>query len=395
MFISTNNSQIMKIAILTQPLHKNYGGILQAYALQTFLEKYGHEVVVVNRDYNNDLTIRILLRRLGSVVKSFVRLVLMGKKEYVIMNPLSPFYHSKWSGYNVLPFVNRYIKQSMEIRSSRKLKKYFASNKFDCYIVGSDQIWRPCYSPSITDYFLKEIPEGCLSKRIAYAASFGTEQWEFSREETYECAELLKLFDAVSVREKSGVKLCRDFFNINAVHLLDPTMLLDEKYYTGLFSCVPAYKNKYNLFCYILDESAEARNIIRYMENDGYTSTCVSLCVRSSNDNPRPYQLQVEEWLQGIYNADFVITDSFHACVFAILFKKPFLVIGNKLRGNARFDSLLEMFKLENRMVTSKDEFIKVKASLLTKDDIFSAQDLLVKYRMDSISFFKQMDIIQ
>lgn len=384
----------MRIAILTQPLHRNYGGILQAYALQTFLQKYGHSVVIINRDSDHKLTLKLLIRRVGSVIKSCICLALLRKKEYVVMNPLSPFYHSRWSGYSVLPFVKHYINISGEIRSSSRLRKYFARNEFDIFIVGSDQVWRPCYSPNITDFFLKGVPNDSISKRIAYAASFGTDQWEFSIEETGECAQLIKLFDAVSVREKSGVKLCRDYFNVEAVHLLDPTMLLDDKDYIDLFRDSLPSKLRGGLFCYMLDESEEARNIIKSMENEGFIPNIVSVGVKSTSENPRPYQLSVEKWLQGIYESQFVITDSFHACVFSILFKKPFIVLGNRSRGNTRFESLLEMFNLECRMVKSYDEFVKLKTKIMKNEDLCYAYDLLLNYRKDSIYFFQQLNII-
>ena len=101
----------MKIAILTQPLHTNYGGILQAYALQTFLEDQGHEVIVVNRDYNFKMSPKLFLRRLGSVAKCIIRSVIFNQKEYCVMNPFSPYYHTKWTGYNVLPFVKKHINE--------------------------------------------------------------------------------------------------------------------------------------------------------------------------------------------------------------------------------------------------------------------------------------------
>lgn len=67
-------------------------------------------------------------------------------------------------------------------------------------------------------------------------------------------------------------------------------------------------------------------------------------------------QQPVERWLRGFYDAEFVFTDSFHACVFAIIFRKQFVVYGNKERGMARFDSLLGMFGLEDRLVSSVAE---------------------------------------
>lgn len=381
----------MKIAILTQPLHTNYGGILQAYALQTFLENHGHEVIVVNRDYNFKMSPKLFLRRLGSVAKCIIRSVIFNQKEYCVMNPFSPYYHTKWTGYNVLPFVKKHINQTAEIRSTESLRNYFKQNKFDCYIVGSDQVWRPCYSPCITDFFLKEVPCDVDAFKLAYAASFGSDKWEFSTEETIECATLAKMFDAVSVREKSGVDLCKKYLHVEAKHLLDPTMLLEKEDYINLFQDAKVPKSKGNLFCYVLDNNLEADKIIYSLKEDGYIPNFISLSVNSTKENTRPYQLSVEEWLRGIYDSELVVTDSFHGCVFSILFSKPFIVVGNKYRGNARFESLLDMFGLQNRMVESYERFLKKKDSVIDDSDIRIVKKTLGEARTDSAMYLSHV----
>ena len=68
-------------------------------------------------------------------------------------------------------------------------------------------------------------------------------------------------------------------------------------------------------------------------------------------------QPPVEQWLRGFYDAEFVVTDSFHACVFSILFHKPFIVVGNARRGMSRFKSLLSIFALGDRLVMDVTQF--------------------------------------
>lgn len=383
----------MKIAILTQPLHTNYGGILQAYALQTFLENRGHEVIVVNRDYNFKLSPKLLLRRLGSVAKCIIRSVLLNQKEYCVMNPFSPYYHTKWTGYNVLPFVKKYIKQSKEIRSSQALRKYFKKYKFDCYIVGSDQVWRPCYSPCITDFFLKELAEGNKSIKVAYAASFGTDKWEFSCLETNECSALAKLFDAVSVREESSIKLCREYLGVPSQHLLDPTMLIDKNQYICLIEEDNIPKSEGNLFCYILDANDELNRVVASLIKDGYKPNYASLNIESTKSNPRPYQMSVQKWLRGFYDADLIVTDSFHACVFAIIFEKPFIVWDNVGRGSARFESLLKQFDNHERLVHSYDDFIEKRNNLLSALDTARVQELLYYWKEKTKVFFESIKL--
>ena len=261
-------------------------------------------------------------------------------------------------------------------------------NKFDCFIVGSDQVWRPCYSPCITDFFLKEVSAEANAVKIAYAASFGTNQWEFTADQTKECAELAKKFDAISVREDSGVILCEEYLGIDAEHLLDPTMLLKQEDYIRLFTHAGVSESKGNLFCYVLDDNLEADCIIESLKKDGYIPNSAAISVTPSEELVRPYQISVEEWLRGIYDADLVVTDSFHACVFSILFNKPFVALGNRNRGNARFHSLLRMFGLLGRLVITHKEFSKKKAALLDNTDMEHLDSILLQYRQKSIEFF-------
>lgn len=381
----------MKIAILTQPLRTNYGGILQAYALQTVLRRMGHEVVVINREYNQHLTFLQFLARCASVLKTLILKLFFNRKDLVVKSPLSPFYTASWRGYDILPFVGKRINQSSRITSSESLKRHLRVNEYDCYIVGSDQVWRPCYSPCITDYFLKEVPSDTNALKIAYAASFGTDQWEFSDEETLECSRLAKSFDFISVREKSGVTLCEGFLGVDAHHVLDPTMLLSAQDYIRLIDEAQLPKSTSNLFCYILDSNPESEKIVQSLEREGYRATHAKLSTNPTRNNPRPCQMSVEEWLRGIYEAELVVTDSFHACVFSIIFKKPFVALGNPLRGNTRFDSLLQMFGLQNRLVLNYESFVENQTQLKTSSDLSGLDSVFRHLRQQSFKLLTDL----
>ena len=115
------------------------------------------------------------------------------------------------------------------------MKAYTSQYRFDAYVVGSDQVWRPTYNlgDKLFDMYLA-FADGQQVKRLSYAASFGVDKWEYSDDQTRICSELAKQFDAISVREKSGVKLCADNLGVDAIHVLDPTMLLDPSDYNKL-----------------------------------------------------------------------------------------------------------------------------------------------------------------
>src|SRR5690606_21475359 len=118
-------------------------------------------------------------------------------------------------------------------------------------------VWRPKYTPDITEYFLKFSTSGM--KKIAYAASFGTDKWEFTPEETLECRKLLMEFDHVSVRESSAVKLCEDYFSRSVFHVVDPTLLLPVGTYLELIGEDPANDDPADstapIVIYMLDQS--------------------------------------------------------------------------------------------------------------------------------------------
>lgn len=383
----------MKIAILTQPLRTNYGGILQAYAFQTILQRRGHNVVVINREWADYPSLKLFVLRLLSIAKCVINRYIYGKKEYIIMSPCSPFYHVKWNGYNVMPFVKQYINQSRMLRNSKELRKYLYKENFDAIIVGSDQVWRPAYTSSITDYFLKEVPKNSDTLKISYAASFGTDNWEFSEVETIICKELLKEFDAVSVRESSGVQLCNKYFDVNAIHVLDPTMLLKEDDYIALMNKSIDYIHEGDMFCYILDQSPEIDKIIESLKTEGYSPYFANCDAEPTEDDLYPYQVSVEQWIRGFYDAKIILTDSFHACVFSILFKKPFIVVGNKCRGMSRFNSLLSMFDLSNRLVFSYDDFEQRKVELLTALNYANIEEIMSHWKKKSMLFLSDSGI--
>ena len=136
---------------------------------------------------------------------------------------------------------------------------------YDAYVVGSDQCWRPRYNAFLSSMFL-DFVKGEKTKRIAYAASFGTDQWEFTQEMTSICVPLAQKFDFVSVREDSGLKLCKEHLGVNAVHVLDPTLLLTKEDYTHLIKAENEPQSKGTLFNYILDPDAAKSAFINNKE---------------------------------------------------------------------------------------------------------------------------------
>jgi exopolysaccharide biosynthesis predicted pyruvyltransferase EpsI len=344
-----------KIAILTQPLKTNYGGLLQAFALQFVLKKRGHNVLTIDIQ-TSDIPLRV---KFFSIAKRLVLNIFCSKGELIRV----------WPNTNeqkqIAQHTNRFIKENIQttdkifsLENDAQTKKY----SFDTYIVGSDQVWRPEYSACVTNYFLDFISNPMDNvKRIAYAASFGVDNWEFSIELTNQCATLIKNFDAISVREDSAVKLCEEYLGVDAIHVLDPTMLLSKEDYISLIEKDNIPKKAETLMTYVLDKSPQNSVIIQYVAKELDLSPFSVMPEKVFSEAGRKNLdacvfPPVTEWLRGFMDADYVITDSFHGTVFSIIFNKPFIAIANPGRGLTRFTSLLKLFDLEERLILSSDE---------------------------------------
>src|SRR5690606_1738827 len=125
--------------------------------------------------------------------------------------------------------------------------------------------WRPKYSPNIINYFLDFLEEKQNVTRISYAASFGTSNWEFNESQTRTCRDLIQKFDAVSVRENSGIELCLNYLHKEAQHVLDPTMLLKIEEYKAITQNENVRNSDGNLKVYILDKSDEKNKLVQYI----------------------------------------------------------------------------------------------------------------------------------
>lgn len=231
----------------------------------------------------------------------------------------------------------RYYKRYTDIREA----------DWDALVVGSDQIWRRNFNQKIENVFFDFAWDWKNVRRIAYAPSFGLDTWGYSDVETKNCAGLVKKFNLVTVREESAVGLCEKHLGVKPMHVLDPTMLLDRKDYEALTSEVKE-KSDGDMLVYLLDPMES--NLVTVKEVSAVLHHKPFYVFSKVNDTSLPLseriQIPVEKWLKGFQDAKFVITDSFHGCIFSIIFNVPFVVLRNEQGGLARIYSLLSMFCL-------------------------------------------------
>lgn len=338
----------MKIAILTQPLHTNYGGNLQNFALQKVITDMGHEPVTIDRHHTVKLRTKLKLGYFKNLLMHFLK----GTPKPLWKSYFSSKKEQAFLRQDITAFIDAYITKTPRLYSDKAVQAIFKENNFEAVIVGSDQCWRPMYSPNIYTYYLDFLKDNKKIKKLAYAASFGTDEWEYTEEQTVRCKKLIQQFDLVTVREKAAVNLVAEKLNKDAEFVLDPTLLLSKEDYMELFAGKNLPDNK-GIYTYILDDSDWKTQVVETAkETLGLPQFSNQHNKHTVNSEKIP---SIESWIKGFADADFVITDSFHGTVFSIIFNKPFISLVNVGRGASRFQSILEKLDLSGRLLTGYD----------------------------------------
>lgn len=325
----------MRIGLLSPHYAYNYGAVLQAFALKTYLRKLGYDAVILNRRPAYHCAIPSMLGRLARRLEELAKRSSFGMFESQYLQP-----------------------QTEPIITDVDWLKFHSFN-LDAVVVGSDQVWRDDYAFNSFGYnlFLDFVANG--TKRISYAPSLGKESWDASADVTETVRKLLNKFDAISVREISSIKILKNKFGVESQLVVDPTMLLSGDEYRKVFN-IPPKTNQY-IAAYILDYNEAFRKRLYKLSQDA-GMTVREISVRSPKSsigvmiNRFRSMAPVTKWVENIANADCVVTNSFHGMMFSIIFRKQFIVVMNKERGAARFRSLLQMFGLEERLVEESED---------------------------------------
>ena len=263
--------------------------------------------------------------------------------KYALFIKLSELGYSPYMvGKRFLNHNINFIKNYTRIRLIKNFSE-IKENDFDILMVSSDQTWNVVIENFYDTAFLKFAEKWKIPKFI-YGTSLGFDKWKFSEKDEQVAKHLLKNFTGISVREKSAVKLIENHLGLKAQFVLEPTFLIDKKYYLNLIKnfksdIIKSNNNNY-IFVYNIIESS---NFINYLS---YVKKMLNIEIFFLNifhDN------QVKEFLYGVINCKAVITDSFHGTVFSILFNKPFISFEN-LKYDSRFNNLNEIFNIKNRI---------------------------------------------
>ena len=320
-----------KVATITFHRARNYGAVLQAVALQKAIIGLGYDSEVI--DYDN--------RKISScydvIQKSSLKIFLF-----------SLFRCSAIKRKNT--FFDRFMDK--ELHKSRKVKKEDLpqmEDEYDKFITGSDQVWNYLLTGSDGAYFLDFV--GDRKKKISYAASFGI--GEIPAEKTAWYREMLQGFDYISVREATGGRLVKSITCMDSVNDLDPVFLLDLPAWKKIMAGrVP--EKKY-LFTYMCSEAAmEYAQKVADEKGLKIINVVYSKSILHPEKNVGDCRIDVspEDFLAYLYHAEYVVTGSFHATAFSIIFNKQFKV-GVPDRVGSRINDLLERTGLQQRVIAA------------------------------------------
>lgn len=336
-----------KVGLLTLNGYANYGNRLQNYALEQTIASLGFEVetILVSRV----ATDTFLQRVSKSTIKGATRIIINRVRLY--RNRL----HVNERKKRFIQFSNKYLHETAFSLSLRNPATNL-NEQYDCFVVGSDQIWNPHNLYGTDFYFL---PFADKQKRVAYAASFGISELPKDYVEKYES--WLDGMNCISVRESEGAQIVESLTGLLPEVLLDPTLLLSKAEWLKISEPAASKpKNKYILTYFLgpLPSGLEAE--IQRIADDN-SLQIVRLTDLRDTDH---YVCGPSEFLDLMQDCHLFLTDSFHGTVFSILFERPFFVFERQgtISMFSRISTLLSLLNLEHRVTHSIEK----------RDDVFS-----------------------
>ena len=363
----------------TLPLvHGNYGGTLQAYALQRALREQGCYAITETPIGP------------GRSLREHVRVV----KNLLLGRELAPERHPHILR-RISCELSQFVQANINNTVKRSLNSKLPRRKFDVAIVGSDQVWRPAYTRGIERSFFEDVSPGSTTRLMSYAASFGKDSLEeFGASETESCSRLLGRFESVSVREASGAQLCSELGYLNARVVADPVFLLPAQHYLDLAHAPnPRYRSGARAFT--LDSYADLDKHIRSLCSHhnlpfaGYFYPPKPTSAAEFRSDPARYALpSMSRWLREIATSELIVTDSFHVCAMSLILGTPFIALGNPARGQSRFESLLDTFGLRRLLTSSPETMCSIR--LPSNDEFSDVSTAIHELRTAGIEFLRE-----
>ncbi len=389
-----------KIAIVTMcDDAKNYGAVLQAYALHKKIEQFGWSTEHLKIDietFSNAVTDQKKtlssifkyspIEFLGKVVGKFKNLYKRTYKSIYDRKAEKSVFLRKQAFEN---FESAQIPHSNALYDKKTIKN--SLNLYDAFVTGSDQVWNPrwCNEVYRLDFVPKNIP------KFSYAASVSVDVLTEEQQKQFEIS--LKNYIGVSVREKYTVNQLKPFSPVFPTHSLDPTLLLDREEWDKITD--KKMIDKKYLFCYFLDTDKKLRRLAkRYAKKNNLIVVSIPYLMNEYNPFDKIYSDRLIEsaspttFISLIKYADTIFTDSFHATVFATIFKKNFFAFRRRgISGmNIRLQTLTEMFGTQKQFCDS-DEKETIKYLSENSNTNYNSDEEYIEIKTMSEDYLKNM----
>ena len=348
----------VKYGILTINDTENYGNRLQNYALQKKIKQFGKVETIKNiqgffwKDYK---------KRTIENIKKYIKKIIPLKVQYKRDSNFYDF--EKNIRYSKIWIDKKHIKSDLV-------------DKYDKFIIGSDQVWNPYFKRTSEIDFALFAPR---EKVISYAASFGVSDIPIEKKDFY--IEGLNNVNKISVRENRGAKIIKELTGKDAKVVLDPTLLLDIQEWKKVMKKPKYVPSKYILTYFLGNISNERKGKIIELAS----SNNLQIVNLGKKEYPQYYTAGPSEFLWYFYNANIVFTDSFHGCIFSIIFDKTFYYMNREeinISMNSRIDTLLSKLRLQDRKFINWD-------NISLKHDYTHVSKILEEEKEKSIEFLK------
>lgn len=330
----------MRIGILTFSHSDNYGAMLQAYGLKTYLRSLNDQTFII------PYAPAYLIGR-----HWWIPYVPQSNKRNQLKLALKKSVRNLWIGpvfFRQRKMMKRFRRRYLT-NGPKVFKKASSLHQLDldCLVVGSDQIWNPDITLGLRKEFFGIFSSQKSHPVIAYAASIGSDS--LADRYSKEMQKLLKNVDVLSLREKSSIPYISSLTKKPVTSVMDPVFLIDAHQWHGIethpcrqpYLLVYGTENNPKLNDYIQILSKEKNLPIIQLRENRVTSLSPHF---KWNEGAGP-----SEFLGYIQDAQYIVTNSFHATAFSILFHKQFLVFSHSSR-NARLKDLLTNCGLEDRI---------------------------------------------
>jgi len=364
-----------KVGIITILKVNNYGAELQAFALRKKLEQMGYDSEIIDYLYYTNPE--------HKPTRGSVRVMQISLKNKL-----------KWEGHKLLNFIKKlkttsqktqkfldfhakYTKLSPTFRTYEEL--YRSDLAYDVFMVGSDQVWNPITHTSIKPYFLTFVKDG--KKKVSYASSFGVSEIAPENKASYK--ELLNNMDVLSSREQLGVSMIKELTGRDAVHVLDPTLLLTRSDWDSI--ATESFDNEPYILLYVLRFSPYLQELTKYFRDKfGYKVLNIGPLIEEENvkniTDAGPC-----DFVGYFKNASYVLTDSYHGTIFSIIYHKQFFtIIPSRKTNNSRQRGLLDMLGLSERLLNENADYPKPENSNINYEKV---EDIIKEQRKKSMDY--------